>query len=41
MFKFFDPVPNAEMQANLKVADIGLSVNSDEIATPYIMGGKL
>jgi len=40
-FRFFDPVPNALMQANLGYADVGLSVNSDEIATPYIMGGKL
>ncbi len=40
-FKFFDPVPNAQIQANLEVADIGLSVNSDVVATPYIMGGKL
>ncbi len=40
-FKFFDPVPNEVMQANLEVADVGLSVNSDKIATPYIMGGKL
>jgi FkbM family methyltransferase len=40
-YKFFGPVDNAQIQANMAVADVGLSVNSDEIATPYIMGGKL
>ncbi len=40
-YKFFGPVSNAQIQANMAVGDVGLSVNSDEIATPYIMGGKL